>query len=80
VRGILYSQYLYNNAISTAETDNKNMTTMATGVFVTKQQSAANIIISITKIFLTIAVVAVSSSLIVASLLKGTIWLDMVST
>jgi hypothetical protein len=45
--------------------------------FLTKQQPTINIIISITQIVLTIDV-AVSLSLVVVSLLKGTIWLDMV--
>jgi hypothetical protein len=53
---------------------------MVTAVFVTKKQPTVNIIISITQTVLTIVVDAVSSSLIVASLLKGTIWLDIVST
>jgi hypothetical protein len=56
------------------------MATMATAAFVTKQQPTVNIIISITQIVLSIVDDAVSSSLIVVSLLKGTIWLDMVST
>jgi hypothetical protein len=53
---------------------------MATAVFVTKQQPTVNIIISITQIVIIIVVEAVSSLLIVVSLLKGTIWLDMVAT
>jgi hypothetical protein len=56
------------------------MATMATAVFVTKQQPTINIIISITQIVLTIVDDALLSSLIVVLLLKGTIWLVMVST
>jgi hypothetical protein len=48
--------------------------------FVTKQQRTINIIMLITKTVLTIAADAVSLLLIVVSLLKGMIWLDMVST
>jgi hypothetical protein len=56
------------------------MVTMATAIFVTKQQPTVNIIISITQIVLTIVDDAVLLSLILVLLLKGTIWLDMVST
>jgi hypothetical protein len=53
------------------------MATMATAVFVTKQQPTVNIIMSITQVVLTIVADEISSLLIVVSLLKGTIWLDM---
>jgi hypothetical protein len=56
------------------------MATMATAIFVTKQQPTVDIIISSRQVVLTIVGDAVSSLLIVVSLLKGTIWLDMVST
>jgi hypothetical protein len=75
----------YNNTHShwcQQETDNNNTATMATAVFVTEQQPTINIIISITKIVLNILVddAVLMSSLIIVSLLKGTIWLNMVST
>jgi hypothetical protein len=57
-----------------------SMATMATSIFVTKQQPIINIIISIKHIVLTIVDVAVLLLLIVVLLLKGMIWLDMVST
>jgi hypothetical protein len=56
-----------------------SIVTMATAVFVTKKPPTDNIIISITKIVITI-VDAFSLSLIVVSLIKGMIWLDMVAT
>jgi hypothetical protein len=56
------------------------MATMATAVFVTNQQPTVNIIISITQVVVTILADAVSSLLIVVSLLKGMIRLNMVST
>ncbi len=81
LRGILYSQY--NNTHlhwHQQETDNNNTATMATAVFVTKQQPTVNIIISITQIVINIVDDAVLLLLIVVLLLKGTIWLDMVAT
>jgi hypothetical protein len=79
--GILYNQY--NKPYQhwhQQETDNKNMATMATDIFVTKQQPFVNIIMSITQLVLTIVADAVSLSLIVVLFLQGTIWLKMVST
>jgi hypothetical protein len=81
LHGILYSQY--NNTHPNwcqQETDNNNIATMTMAVFVTKQQTTVNIIISITQIVLTIVDDAVLSWLIVILLLKGTTWLNMVST
>jgi hypothetical protein len=57
-----------------------SIATMATAVFVTKKPPTDNIIISITKIVISIVDDAFPSLLIVVSLLKGTIWLDMVAT
>jgi hypothetical protein len=76
-----YSQY--NNTHqhwSQQESDINNMATIASALFVTKQQPTDNIIISITQLVLTIVDDAVLLWLIVVSLLKGMVWLDMVAT
>jgi hypothetical protein len=82
LRGILYSKSnnTHRIGVNKQETDNNNTVTMATAVFVTKQQPTVNIIISITQIVITIVDDAVLLSLIVVWLLKGTIWLNMVAT
>jgi hypothetical protein len=56
------------------------MVNMAAADFVTKQQPTGNLIMWITQTILAILADAVSLTLIFVVLLKGTIWLDMVST
>jgi hypothetical protein len=85
LRGILYNQCNnthphWRQQRNRQQQHGNSMVTMAMPVFLTQQQPTINIIISITQIVLTMVDDAVLLSLIVVLLLKGTIWLNMVST